>query len=101
MKRPCTCNRVTSSVWDSSQCRLCWLVQFDQRYADLFMGGGIKTIKINRRDNCENLGKVLERAACNCPGKWVHACALHERCRTGTSNDGVRSCLSCSDYQKD
>lgn len=103
MKRPCSCHRVTSSVWSPDQCRLCWLAVHDPRYAKLFatLPAGITSVKAVRRDDCEHLGRVLERSGCNCPGKWVRACDLHERCRTGASGDPVRSCLGCADYVKE
>lgn len=30
--RHCICGRVTSEVYDASQCRLCWLYRYDERY---------------------------------------------------------------------
>lgn len=104
MKRPCTCNRVTSPDWSADQCRLCWLTTYDERYQKLFgvkKNTGIKSVKIIRRDNCLNLGKVLDRGSCNCPAKWVRQCEKHGTCRTGPSADGVPSCLGCNDYDPD
>lgn len=104
MKRPCTCNRVTSPDWSADQCRLCWLATYDERYQKLFSVqklSGIKSVKVKRRDNCMSLGKVLDRGACNCPSKWVRQCDKHGSCRTGPSADAVRSCLQCLEYEED
>lgn len=103
MKRPCTCNRVTSSEWSQDQCRLCWLATYDDRYQKLFgvQKTSIKSVKILRRDNCSSLGKVLDRGSCNCPGKWVRLCEKHGTCRTGPSSDSVRSCLQCPEYEEE
>lgn len=57
-----------------------------------------EVMKIVRTKPCEHVGKVISRADCNCPFKFVRACDLHGKCVIGLPFDGLRSCQTCPDY---
>lgn len=105
MKRPCTCDRVTSPVYDLSQCRVCWLATHDERYRRLFSPTAARqSVTLpppQRRADCQYLGKVLDRGNCNCPQRWLRQCERHGTCRLGPSADGTPSCQGCADYVSD
>lgn len=44
------------------------------------------------RGECFHLGKVTDRLGCNCPRKWVRACALHGTCTPAR-------CQACPDWE--
>lgn len=50
---------------------------------------------------CVNLGPSIEKAAgCNCAGKVMHSCKIHEKCRrAGNPNEGVAVCTHCENYE--
>jgi hypothetical protein len=57
--------------------------------------------KSSRIKPCFYLGKVINRAECNCPFKFVHKCDVHGSCVIGASFNGHRSCQTCPDYDVD
>jgi ADP-heptose:LPS heptosyltransferase len=101
--RPCSCDRVTSDVYDLSQCRLCWLHRHDAAYRQLWDapgGPGEATPALPERPaHCIHLGRVLDRRGRTCQGCWVRACEVHGRCIVNRETiEGVRSCQNCADY---
>lgn len=67
---------------------------------DQIMRGSIAASIATRKLNCVSLGPVIDRASCNCSGKFVHACEKHVKCRPFTKlEDGIISCQECKDYE--
>ena len=67
---------------------------------DQIMRGSVAAATATRKLNCVNLGPVIDRASCNCSGKFVHACEKHGKCRPFTKlEDGILSCQECNDYE--
>jgi hypothetical protein len=104
--RPCICERVTSDVYDLSQCRACWLYRHDPAYRQLWDApagpGETPPAPPARPNDCVHLGRVLDRMGRTCPGCWVRECERYGRCAVGWDMPaGVRSCQDCPDYQSD
>jgi hypothetical protein len=103
--RPCTCERVTSEMYDVGQCRLCWLYRYVPAYRELWdseRGFTPKAVPPDRPADCIQLGRVLDRLGRTCPGCWLRVCDLYERCVVGHEPpDGVRSCQDCPDYMSE
>lgn len=60
--------------------------------------------KIARRlsIDCVYIGRVISRANCNCPLKFVHNCDKYEKCVRGPQMEpAITSCLTCPDYEPD
>lgn len=106
----CNCGNARRDLYTPDQCRYCWskLIQKPQfpglvneiKQASATPFTEPQKIQI-RKGNCLHLGKVIDRAACNCPGKWVHECEKHGKCRRGISRDDIKSCFNCGDYIED
>ena len=93
--RPCTCENVRPGPYTAGQCRLCWLYHNDPAYRALWgapgEAGGPPTPA--RSLPCVFLGPVLDKVGCDCPARWLRACAVH----TVTT---LARCKECPDYEE-
>lgn len=64
-------------------CRVCFLAQQSR-----------SPVQVVRSTACIHLGPVLSRLSCDCPGRWVRACAVHKLC-------SLNVCKTCADYEAD
>jgi hypothetical protein len=103
MTRPCICDRCNQTLWadyDARQCRLCWLYHHDADYRDRWDSLGDKEVGpsplhlVTRSLPCVQLGEVLDKRGCPCPGLWLRSCALHGPIT-------IQTCKTCPDYEED
>ena len=96
MSRPCTCDDCDPLPWapyQSGQCRLCWLYHHDPAY-QRHWDGETEEAPARRSLPCVQLGEVLDKQGCPCPGLWLRECHLH-----GTIT--IQTCKTCPDYEED
>jgi hypothetical protein len=43
-------------------------------------------------EQCEHIGKVIDRKDCNCPKKWVRLCDVHGK-------TDWKNCMQCKDFK--
>lgn len=109
----CSCKNSKKSIYTIDQCPKCWLYINDLPYR-MELEAKTATWQSNQTNQqaiqpptpkpkkpCLYLGKVIDRAACNCPGKWVHECEKHGKCRRGMTKDGIQGCIGCPDFVED
>jgi hypothetical protein len=107
-------------------CRICWLSQNDERYAQLWsvdVGARrvtyspapdrspglnpdqlemLRKIKLHMASPCQHLGEALEaKPSCGCGGTLaiLHVCGRHDRCRISSRDQSQRNCITCDDYE--
>ena len=51
-----------------------------------------KPIEMINPENCEHIGKVIDRKDCNCPKKWVRLCDVHGK-------TDWKKCMQCKDFK--
>ena len=52
-----------------------------------------KPMEMINPEQCEHIGKVIDRKDCNCPKKWVRECDIHGK-------TDWRNCMQCKDFKK-
>jgi hypothetical protein len=107
-------------------CRICWLSQNDERYAQLWSADVnarkvayapapdrspglnpdqlemLRKIKLHMSAPCQHLGEALEaKPSCGCGGTLaiLHVCGRHDRCRISSRDQSNRNCITCDDYK--
>ena len=107
-------------------CRICWLSQNDERYAQLWSADVntrrvtyapapdrapglnpdqlemLRKIKLHMSSPCQHLGEALEaKPSCGCGGTLaiLHVCGRHDRCRISSRDQSNRNCITCDDYE--
>jgi hypothetical protein len=107
-------------------CRICWLSQNDERYAQLWSADVgarrvtyapapdrapglspdqlemLRRIKLHMSSPCQHLGEALEaKPSCGCGGTLaiLHVCGRHDRCRISSRDQSNRNCITCDDYE--
>ena len=107
-------------------CRICWLSQNDERYAQLWSADVgarrvtyapapdrapglspeqlemLRKIKLHMASPCQHLGEALEaKPSCGCGGTLaiLHVCGRHDRCRISSRDQSNRNCITCDDYE--
>ena len=43
-------------------------------------------------EQCEHIGKVIDRKNCNCPKQWVRLCDVHGK-------TDWKKCMQCKDFK--
>jgi hypothetical protein len=51
-----------------------------------------KPMEMINLENCEHIGKVIDRKDCNCPKKWVRLCDVHGK-------TDWKKCMQCKDFK--
>jgi hypothetical protein len=111
-QRPCNCNRVsTGKYYKSTDCRMCWLFYYSPRHAEMWNKESGQTpqnqniplpTNSTRALPCIYLGPIKQRASCNCPLKFIHACEKHgQTVRGAYAPPDTMSCMTCPDYKPD
>lgn len=103
---PSQCGKAVKGDFGQGDCRLCWLVINDERYAKYASDSIITPIASSyspplRSPACIHLNqsRVADRRGKSCVHKWVVSCDVHGKCTTGDAVDGVSNCRTCTDYQ--
>jgi len=106
-------------------CRICWLSQNDERYAQLWSADVgarrvtyapapdrapglspeqlemLRRIKLHMASPCQHLGEALEdKPSCGCGGTLAikHACSVHGQCRISSRDKALPNCIDCDSY---
>jgi len=106
-------------------CRICWLSQNDERYAQLWSADVnarrvtyapapdrapglspdqlemLRKIKLHMSAPCQHLGEALEdKPSCGCGGSLAikHACSVHGQCRISSRDKALPNCIDCDSY---
>jgi len=106
-------------------CRICWLSQNDERYAQLWSADVgarrvtyapapdsapgltpeqlemLRKIKLHMASPCQHLGEALEdKPSCGCGGTLAikHACSVHGQCRISSRDKALPNCIDCDSY---
>ena len=51
-----------------------------------------KPMEMINPEQCEHIGKVIDRKDCNCPKKWVRLCDVHGK-------TDWKNCMQCKDFK--
>jgi hypothetical protein len=100
MSRPCLCDRCGLSPWAEyrpGECRLCWLFHHDVAFQQFWSAERPEVPVAEppwRALPCVQLGEVLDRRGCPCPGLWLRECRLHGPIT-------LQQCKTCPDYEED
>jgi hypothetical protein len=89
--RPCSADHPDPGV-TKDVCRVCYLYCVREEYRRLWQDDGTPVPRA-RSLPCLFLGEVLDRLGCQCPARWLRACALHKVTT-------LIACKDCKDYQE-